>query len=226
MVEEWRKIKINKNGIDYDFSDSYEVSNLGNVRSLDRYVVSSNGRRRFIKGKMRTPILDKDGYLLVSLWKDGKGGMFKIHRLVCTAFLPNPNNLPIINHRDENPANNTLDNLEWCNAEYNSNYGNAIDKRTESWKNQWCVAQSKKMLETRRKNECVGSPKYVLQICPLTKCIIKMYSSMSEAQRETKILHIDAVCRGERNKAGGYEWMYLDDFLANWWVEEMDKIKS
>lgn len=226
MIEEWRKIKINKNGIDYDFSDAYEVSNLGNVRSIDRYVVSSNGRKRFLKGKMRTPILDKYGYLLVSLWKDGKGGLFKIHRLVCTMFLPNPNNLPIINHRDENPANNVLDNLEWCDNKYNTNYGNAIDKRTESWKAQWSKEQSKRMIETRRKNDCVGSPKYVLQICPITNAIINIFSSTMEAERLTNIQHIYRVANGSRKTAGGYKWIYLDNYLADWWDIEMNKIKS
>ena len=226
MIEEWRKIRINKNGIDYDFSDAYEVSNMGNIRSIDRYIVDTNGRRRFIKGIKRTPIIDKDGYLLVSLWKNGKGGMFKIHRIVCTMFLPNPTNLPIINHKDEDKTNNCVDNLEWCDAEYNSNYGTAIDRRVDAYKKQWCEEQRKKVLETRRKNDSISAPKYVLQICPLTNCIIKMYSSASEAQRETKILHIDAVCRGERNKAGGYKWIYLDDYLADWWEQEMDKIRS
>lgn len=57
------------------------------------------------------------------LCKNGKTKRFSVHRLVAQAFIPNPNNLPIINHKDENPSKNIVDNLEWCDYEYNNNYG-------------------------------------------------------------------------------------------------------
>ena len=75
-----------------------------------------------------TPYTDKDGYLIITLYKNGQKKMHKIHRLVAMAYLPNTENLPQINHRDENKANNCLQNLEWCDCKYNINYGTRNDK--------------------------------------------------------------------------------------------------
>ena len=75
------------------------------------------------------PLVDKDGYLFVHLYKDGKMKNCYVHRLVAMAYIPNPENLPQINHRDENKTNNCLQNLEWCDAKYNSNYGTINDRR-------------------------------------------------------------------------------------------------
>lgn len=77
----------------------------------------------FLKPKIRGR-----GYLTVNLWKDGVFKTKKIHRLVAEAFIPNPDNLPQVNHRDENKTNNCLQNLEWCDAKYNNNYGTRIEK--------------------------------------------------------------------------------------------------
>lgn len=102
----------------------YEVSNLGNVRSLDRYVKGKrDGFPSFVKGKQLTPILNCYGYFRVNLCNsEGRKSKF-IHQLVCSAFLDNPNNYNQINHKDETRTNNNLDNLEWCDAKYNANYG-------------------------------------------------------------------------------------------------------
>lgn len=117
MKEEWRDIA--------GFEGLYQISNLGNVKSFDR--IDSLGRLRI--GIKRKLIDDKDGYQLVSLHKDGKVFMKKVHRLVAEAFLPNPDNLPFVNHKDENKKNNCVDNLEFCTAKYNVNYGSALKKR-------------------------------------------------------------------------------------------------
>ena len=90
----------------------YQVSNLGNIKSL-KY-----GKERILK-----PAKDKNKYSIVCLCKQGKMKNHKVHRLVAQAFIPNPNNLPQINHKDENPSNNCVLNLEWCTADYNHNYG-------------------------------------------------------------------------------------------------------
>ena len=66
---------------------------------------------------------DKKHYMEVNLSKNNKVTHYLIHRLVAQAFIPNPNNLPQVNHKDENRENNRVDNLEWCTAEYNTNYG-------------------------------------------------------------------------------------------------------
>lgn len=92
----------------------YQVSSIGNVRSLNYRGL----------GKVATlkPAPDKKGYLHVNLSKDGKNTTCQIHRLVAVAFIPNPDELPVVNHKDWNVANNQVGNLEWCTARYNSQY--------------------------------------------------------------------------------------------------------
>lgn len=89
----------------------YQVSNYGRVKSLNKR-----------KGRILKPAKDKGGYLRVALHKQGTQKHYKIHRLVAQAFIPNPQNLPQVNHKDENPTNNTVQNLEWCDCQYNIDY--------------------------------------------------------------------------------------------------------
>ena len=111
----------------------YEVSNLGRVRSIDRLVKYSNGQIHLHKGRMLSPgLVHKLGYLQVALCNNGKIKHKMVYRLVAEAFLPNPDNLPQVNHRDENPFNNCVENLEWCTIEYNINYGTRTQKAIES----------------------------------------------------------------------------------------------
>lgn len=124
MIEEWRTI--------VGYEGLYEVSNTGQIRSFDRYVKYSNGRIHLHKGKVLSPIKDKDGYLQVNLCYNGKIHQIKIHRLVAQAFLSNPDNLPYVNHKDEVKTNNSVDNLEWCDVKYNNNYGSRKDKARDT----------------------------------------------------------------------------------------------
>lgn len=97
----------------------YEVSSLGRVRSLDRI----DGAGHLRKGKILKPKLEPSGYLRVTLHKESIGKCFRINRLVASAFIPNPNGYPVVNHRDEDKTNDRADNLEWCTVRYNNNYG-------------------------------------------------------------------------------------------------------
>ena len=109
-IEEFRDIP--------GYEGLYEVSNLGRVRSLET--------ERILK-----PSKNTWGYLFVSLYKNGIKKAVRIHRLVALAFIPNPDNLPCINHKDEDKTNNTVDNLEWCDDKYNANYGTRNERIAE-----------------------------------------------------------------------------------------------
>ena len=115
MIEEWRPIE--------GYEGLYEVSNTGKVRSVDRYVKYSNGQIHLHKGKVLSPVKSNFGYLLVSLCCNGKYKSISVHRLVAQAFIENPDNLPEINHKNEDKTNNSVDNLEFCDRSYNNNYG-------------------------------------------------------------------------------------------------------
>ena len=109
----------------------YEVDQFGRVFSLNRSVVVVDGNRSYtkhLKGKQIKQAMHGNGYKVVTLTKDGKMMNLYVHRIVAEAFLPNPDNLPMVNHKDEDKANNFLENLEWCTAAYNRTYGNAIEK--------------------------------------------------------------------------------------------------
>lgn len=112
----------------------YEVDCLGRVYSLDR-VISVNDKGRVydkpISGKVMGQTVKSNGYKSVTLTKDGKCKSFYVHRLVAEAFIPNPDNLPMVNHKDEDKTNNFAENLEWCTNEYNVNYGTGKSRRAK-----------------------------------------------------------------------------------------------
>lgn len=105
----------------------YEVSNFGRVRSLTRVVYQQNHFHEY-KGRILVPCVAGGGYLKVTLYKDNKAKQLFIHRLVAEAFIPNPLNLPQVNHKDEDKTNNCVWNLEWCDGKYNVNYGTCIER--------------------------------------------------------------------------------------------------
>lgn len=103
------------------------MSNLGRIKSLDRYVKRCDGVVQFKKGKDIDPITNTDGYLQCKLCKDGKMKTVRVHRIVAETFIDNPNNLPEINHKDCNRQNNCVENLEWIshldNVRHSTNLG-------------------------------------------------------------------------------------------------------
>lgn len=115
----------------------YEVDPFGRVYSVDRIVpVEDNGRsyNKPLKGKQMKQSLHTKGYKTVSLTKDGKTKTCYVHRAVAEAFIDNPDDLPFINHKDEDKTNNFADNLEWCTNEYNLNYGTARKRQSRALK--------------------------------------------------------------------------------------------
>lgn len=117
----------------------YEVDCNGNVYSLDRVIeVNDHGRvyKKPIKGRVLSSSQKDNGYVVVGLLKHCEHKHEYVHRLVAQAFLPNPDNLPCINHKDENRANNNVDNLEWCSYYYNLHYNDAHLRMAEKKRGQ------------------------------------------------------------------------------------------
>ena len=140
----------------------YQVSNTGRVRSLNY-----NGTR---KTKVLKQGKARDGYKKVGLYKNSKQEYYLIHRLVALTFIPNPLNLPQVNHINEIKDDNRVSNLEWCTAKYNSNYGTRLERRSQAKRKPIlmftkdgqfirrfnCVAEANKFLGKDRNNTNIG----------------------------------------------------------------------
>jgi len=172
----------------------YQVSNLGNIRTLERQYYS--GRNHSICKTQKSTLLkqqkDKDGYLTVGLSKDGVQKYTRVHRVVAEAFIFNddPENKTQVNHKDEIKSNNKVDNLEWCTAKYNMNYGTRLTRISEKTKgiaNKGCL-KSKEIISKEI-------------ICVTTN---KIFKSIKDAADFYKVDNssITAVCKGKRNYCG------------------------
>lgn len=163
------------------------INENGEVRVEDRLILSHKGNtsyKRLQKGKLIKGGCTVKGYEFVTL-EDGKH-CFR-HQLVMQAFKPNPNPLLYteINHKDENPHNNNLNNLEWCTHKYNCNYG-------------------------RRKHGNKDKSKKVIQF-DLKGNVIKIYDSLSQAEKENNVPKgggIGKCCRGTQKTYLNYKWSY------------------
>lgn len=122
-IEQWKPIQ--------GYEGLYEVSNKGRVKSL-----GNGGKNQYSNKEIyKVPIKLSNGYLRVNLCKDGKIKSYLVHRLVANAFIPNPDNLEQVNHKDENKHNNNVENLCWCSAKENSNYGTRNERISSSLTN-------------------------------------------------------------------------------------------
>ena len=181
MEENWKPIT--------GYENKYEISNFGRVKSY----AQANRQGRTTYGH-----LDKKGYRTVFLYdKPQHGTWFKVHRLVATAFLENPNNYPEVNHKDENKSNNYIDNLEWCTNLYNSRYGTKNQRAAE--KNRCCETTSKKVYSIDKNNN------------------IEYFDSIGEAERLTGNSHSNIVraLKGRTKKCGGRKWFYNNSQITN-----------
>lgn len=115
-IEIWKDIK--------GYEGRYQVSNLGRIRRLE--CLGSDGRK--LKELIKKPTLANNGYMMIWFNTNKKTKAFLVHRLVAEAFIPNPNNLSQVNHKDENKINNRVENLEWCTHLFNQMYGNRNKK--------------------------------------------------------------------------------------------------
>ena len=153
------------------FDGLYQVSNIGRVKSL--------ATNRILKQSIRS-----DGYLTVSLHKDGKQKSFLAHRLVASAYIGNPDNYPQINHKDENKTNNCVSNLEWCTPMYNANYGSRNEKGS--------AAKSIPIICVETGEEFLGLKMAGKSVGVTNQCIWN-------------------ACKGKRKTAGGFHWKYKSE---------------
>lgn len=182
------------------------------IEGFPMYEITEDGR---VWSKYRniylSPSTYKNGYKRVHLRNNGIQKSFFIHRLVAQAFLPNPNNLPCVNHKDENPSNNCLDNLEWCTIEYNSNYGKRNEKLSKVIKEQ---------IKTKGCSGAAGlkagahpEAKKVIMCDLATRKEIQTFDSMRDAadwlEMPSAQQNISAVCRGVKKSCAGYWWKYF-----------------
>ena len=115
MEEKWVPIK--------GYETMYMVSNLGRIKSLDKIVNSKYNSKAIKKGKLMQTNSLRKGYKYIELYDlETNHKKFSIHRLIAIHFIPNPNNYPMINHKDGNTLNNSIDNLEWCTASQNTKH--------------------------------------------------------------------------------------------------------
>lgn len=132
----------------------YEVSNLGNIRSLDQIQRRSNGFAIctfYIKGRILKPYCTgrKEGYLTIDARKNGTSKNLKIHRIVAEAFIPNPKNKPVVNHIDGNKHNNRVENLEWCSIAENSAHASKHGLTPHGEKNKFAKLTALQVAEIR-----------------------------------------------------------------------------
>lgn len=173
--EVWKDIK--------GYEGYYQVSNLGRIRSVDRVVESQYRSSQLVKGNIKKVNVGKNGYKRVQLYKNNKRDGNLVHRLVAEAFILNPNNYPIINHKDENPSNNKVENLEWCDYRYNLTYGTKIQKTLESE-------------GYKRRTNKIKKPIYVINKDGKKK----RYESITSACQELDLNHCNvSACLNNRN---------------------------
>lgn len=181
MKEIWKDIP--------GYEGLYQVSNLGRVKSLERYKDNNGGLVKMPEKIMQGGI--RNGYVLVSLTKDGKRKSFSAHRLVAQAFIQNPEDKPTVNHINGNKRDNRVDNLEWNTDLENIRHAFATGlsgfEHSKNKKGSISVAQYDENMN-----------------------LVKIYPSIMEAERQTGIpnRNIALCCRGKHKRIGGYIWKY------------------
>lgn len=189
MEEIWKDIR----GID----SKHEISNKGRVRNKKT-------------GKILSPKNSKGWYLSVQLLVNGKYKTFRIHRLVAQYFVPNPNKLPIVNHKDLNKQNNFAENLEWVT--YKENTQHAIEN--EAYNN-----AIKTLVDWNKNKKCFKKYGYIYQFDKEMNFIAK-YISATEASKKTGVCSTNILqCinhKPKRKSAGGYIWLKEKEVVEQW----------
>lgn len=214
MEEIWKDIYFKERGKTYDYRGLYQISSKGRIKSLEKIYYS--GRNHNLKKiqleQILSPSTDKGGYKKIVLNNNGKKKTMLIHRLVAHMFIPNPHNYIIVNHKDENPSNNYVENLEWCTQEYNCNYGSRNKRIGEKQNGEKNHMYGKYGINNERSIKIVG-------INIETNMLLFYHSAVDlEKDKGFSRKRINKVTKDNHEKhkeykAYGYKWFYLNDFL-------------
>lgn len=186
-MERWKPIK--------GYEGLYEVSDQGNVRSIDRYCKTNirHVKQRLIKGKILKRNLKRNGYYTVDLSKDGKVKTTLIHRLVAETFIDNPNGLKCVNHIDSNRKNNNLTNLEWVTSSENRLHG---------------IKQGNVVFKQTKQVLCVEENRVFEQAKIAALWILEKHPDRTKAKKQVIAQNIRGCCQGRTPKAYGFTWKY------------------
>lgn len=167
------------------YEDEYEISSFGRVRTVGHYVNGKNGSKRFVKGCIRKLNVRPCKYVRIQLHRKDTPKL--VHRLVAEAFIPNPDNLPVVNHKNEDKTMNFVSNIEWSSYPYNNSYGEGHKNRIMHLTNRADLSKPVLCIETGQ-----------------------IYPSGKEAWRKTgiNVSHIHECCNNKRKTAGKYHWCY------------------
>ena len=175
----------------------YEVSNEGHVRTIQHTIIRKNGAPFTVRAKELLGSDNGSGYLRVYLYKDGIKKREYIHRLVASAFIENPNNAPFINHKDNDPTNNAVENIEWCTHEENMAWmrKQGRDKRTNAWLNNLHKSQEKYYKPITATSITTGE--------------VRMFVSVNSTKKYGfEPSSVSQCCNGIRNSHAGYYWKF------------------
>ena len=179
----------------------YQVSNYGNVRSLNY------ANRGFVKKLV--PKISNRGYQWVELAQNGKRRQITIHRIVATAFINNPNNYPVVNHKDENKTNNNVENLEWCTRSYNVKY--SMERHPERFTNFLSGHKGNRKKRDFYKLKSKYANTHINQL-DLNGEFVKQWFNFAELKHVMNYNNtsIKECCEGKRKTAYGYKWEFAD----------------
>lgn len=179
-------------------------SNLGNLKTVDHHTTRKDGRKRFVKGHDLPQYRKPNDYMQVCVCVNGKKKYLLVHRVIAACFLPNPDNLPQVNHKNCIRDDNRMENLEWCTQEYNNNY------------------REKYGIPAKESTKILRKSLFAVDL-KTEKTLF--FNSQHEASQKTSV-HVSAinmVIKRKLQQAGGYFFTESEDEITK---EKLQSIKD